>query len=475
MRKNCFSIWLLIIAVFWLASCAHISHDPLLKNPHTLVFKQIQHKVPRPQRLAIDNGMVIYLLEDHELPLIEVSALIRTGAIYEPAEYAGLASLTGEVLRTGGTKALAPEKIDETLEYIDAQIAFSIDTESGSATLSVIKKDFDLAFDVFSQMLRTPRFAPERLAIAKEQKISALRQINDNPQSLAFREFKKFLYGTNPRGNLPTIDTIKRIESHHLYRFYQAHFQPNRIILGVSGDFSSEQMIATIKKVFGDWKSYDSAIPAIAPPSPVAGRRLYYLEKKVPQSTILIGKLAPPKQNPDYYAFEILNYILGGGGFSSLLTSEIRSNRGLAYSVGSFYRADVDYGVFAAYAITKSASTAEVYELMRDLMKRTDNMSINEELKKAQESLINSFIFSYTSSAQIVAQTMVLEYEHLPSDFLEQYPQNIKRVTLGDVRRVAQMYLNPDHSVSLIVGDAESFDKPLSWFGPVQRVFSDIK
>ncbi len=476
MKKICF-ICAVLIAVLCLFSCAGISRDRLLKNPDALVYNPLQYHVARPQRVPLDNGMVIYLLEDHELPLIEVSALIRTGAKYEPAEYAGLASLTGELMRTGGTTAHSPETIDETLEYIDAQIAIAIDTEFGNATLSVMKKDFDQALDIFSQMLRSPRFAPERLTIAKEQRIATLRQVNDNPQSLAFRAFKKILYRANPRGNLPTPDTIKRITPHDLFQFYQTYFHPNNIMLGVSGDFSSEQMITTMRKVFGDWQPQHSeaAKVVIEPPSQVSGRMTFYLEKHVPQSTILLGKLAPSKQNRDYYAFEILNYILGGGGFSSLLTSEIRSNRGLAYSVGSVYRAEVDYGVFAAYAITKSSSTAEVYELMRGLLERIEKMSIENEVKQAQESLINSFIFSFTSSAQIVAQSMSLEYDHLPADFLEHYPQNMRSVTLDDLRRVAHTYLDLDQSVSLIVGNAPSFDKPLSWFGPVQHIFSDIK
>jgi predicted Zn-dependent peptidase len=370
---------------------------------------------------------------------------------------------------------MSPEKIDEALEYIDAQIAVSIETESGSASLSVMQKDFDQGFDIFTRILRSPRFATERLAIAREQKIAALRQTNDNPQSLAFRQFKKLLYHSNPRGNLPTIDSIQHIERSDLQRFYRTFFHPNRIILGVSGDFSSAEMITKIKKSFGDWKAMDTPLPTVAPPQNNTVLSLNYLQKKVPQSTIILGNLAPKKQNPDYYAFEIVNYILGGGGFSSLLTSEIRSNRGLAYSVGSFYRADVDYGVFGAYCMTKSVSTAQALELMFDIIKRMGETNLAGQLKQAKESLINSFIFAYTSSSQMVAQTMSLEYDHLPPDFLTLYPAKIEEVTLDDVKRAARNYLHPEQSIVLVVGNGEALDKSLTRFGPVREIYSDIR
>ena len=475
MYKKLFYILSGLFVAVLTCSCALQSGQQLLRKPETFTFKPVHYKVPSPARVVLNNGMVLYLLEDHELPLIEMTALIRTGSIYESPDYAGLASLTGDVMRTGGTETMSPEKIDEALEYIDAQIAVSIETESGSASLSVMQKDFDQGFDIFTRILRSPRFATERLAIAREQKIAALRQTNDNPQSLAFRQFKKLLYHSNPRGNLPTIDSIQRIERSDLQRFYRTFFHPNRIILGVSGDFSSAEMITKIKKSFGDWKAVDTPLPTVAPPQNNTVLSLNYLQKKVPQSTIILGNLAPKKQNPDYYAFEIVNYILGGGGFSSLLTSEIRSNRGLAYSVGSFYRADVDYGVFGAYCMTKSVSTAQALELMFDIIKRMGETNLAGQLKQAKESLINSFIFAYTSSSQMVAQTMSLEYDHLPPDFLTLYPAKIEEVTLDDVKRAARNYLHPEQSIVLVVGNGEALDKSLTRFGPVREIYSDIR
>ena len=464
----------LSIAACMLCSCFRPA-EQRLPRPDMIADKPLNYRVPQPERVVLDNGMVLYLLEDHELPLIEVTALIRTGAVYDPPQQAGLASLTGEVLRTGGTISMTPQALDEKLEFMDAVITVSIESESGSASLSVLKKDFDPALDVFSEILRNPAFAADRITIAKEQKISALRKSSDNPQSLAFRKFKTLLYRNNPRGNLPTIKSIQSIKRADLIEFHNTFFHPDRIILGVSGDFSSQEMLVKIKQRFSGWKPALNAVPATPKPQVIAAQSQFYLQKNVPQTTIILGHLAPGKSSPDYYAFEVLNYILGGGGFSSRLTSEIRSTSGLAYSVGSFYRADVDYGVFGAYCMTKSSSAHKALSLMIDIIKGMNGNSLQKELEQARQSLINSFVFTYSSSAQIVSQQMLCEYEHLPPDFIAQFPSRINAVSLQDLQRVAGTDLHPTRSVVLIVGDPNAFDVPLSKWGPIKEVFSDIQ
>jgi predicted Zn-dependent peptidase len=446
-----------------------------LLRPDAIPAHPLRYSIPQPQRLVLDNGLVVYLLEDHELPLIEAAALIRTGAIYDPDDRAGLAALTGEVMRSGGTSAMGPQELDDKLEFMDAVISISIDSEAGQASLSVLKKDFDPAFQIFSQILRQPSFARDRIEIAREQKIASLRQSEDNPQSLAFRKFKNLLYHHNPRGNLPTVGSLRRIKREDLLQFHETFFHPERIILGISGDFSAPEMIASIKQQFDGWKPSRVALPPVPKPQEIAALSQFYLQKDVPQSTIILGHLAPDKSSSDYYAFEVLNYILGGGGFSSRLTSEIRSTRGLAYSVGSFYRAAVDYGVFGAYCMTKSATAHTALTLMRDIIERMKDSLLENELEQARESLINSFVFSYTSSAQIVSQQMFCEYEHLPQDFIAQFPEKIKQVTLPDLQRVARTWLHPSRSVVLIVGDLKKPDLTPDKWGPIQEVFSDIQ
>ena len=467
-------IYCAIVLSLMFCSCFRLSEQRLVR-PEAITGRPLHYQIPQPERVVLDNGMVLYLLEDHEIPLIEVTTLIRTGSVYDPPDRAGLAAITGEVMRTGGTSAMTPQALDEKLAFMDAIITVSMESESGNASLSVLKKEFDPAFDIFSQILLHPIFASDRITIAKEQKISALRQTDDNPQNLAFRKFKKLLYKNNPRGNLPTIGAIKAISREDLITFHKTFLSPDRIILGVSGDFSTPEMIDKIKQKFAGWKPSSQVLPSIPNPQDTAAQPVFYLQKNVPQTTIILGHLAPAKTSPDLYAFEVLNYMLGGGGFSSRLTSEIRSNRGLAYSVGSFYRPDADYGVFGAYCMTKSSTTHKALSLMIDIINKMKDTTLNGDLEQAKESLINSFVFSYSSSAQIISQQMLREYEHLPPDFIEQFPVRIKAVTLKDLQRVAGSYLHPSTSVILVVGDTKSFDVPLNKWGPIQEVFSELQ
>lgn len=461
-----------------LTACSGILNGRGLADPSDLEFKSIRFSPPEPERVVLKNGMVVYLLEDHELPLINMSALIRTGSVYEPPDLAGLAALTGTVMRTGGTNKTSSDEIDQKLDLIGAALNVSIAGERGSASLSVLKKDFDIGLDILSQVMMEPAFEAEKLAIAKDNLCQSLRRIKENPQSLAFREFRKLLYNGNPRGNLPTIASVNKITRSELQNFHNMFFHPNRILIAISGDFSRNDMLAKINKYFAGWTSTDRKIPTVSVPEQIVQASFNHLQDDIPQTTIVMGHLAPQKSHSDYFSFQVLNYILGGGGFSSRLMAEIRSARGLAYSVGSFYRADIDYGVFGAYCMTKTTSTHQALALIFDIIKNLKQGGVSiAELDWAKESLLNSFIFSYSSSFQIVAQQRSLEYDNLPPDFLQKTPDKIKAVTIEDLKRVAGLYLHPSRMLVLTVGDRDKFDRPLTeWgWGPVKTISSDIR
>jgi predicted Zn-dependent peptidase len=464
------------LVCFSLTACPPVPENNLFsQHPSTLQFQAIQFDPPEAARVVLENGMVLYLLEDHELPLIDITAAIRGGSKFEPPELAGLGSLTGTVMRTGGTLRMPPQEIDETLEFIDALVAVSIERESGSASLSVLKKDLDVGLDIFAQILREPAFDPEKLDLAKKQKIAGLQRIKDNPQSLAMRQFQQLLYRDNPRGNLATRESIKNIDREHLIKFHKTFFHPNRMFLAISGDFSRQEIITAIKQRFADWPANSDTMPEIPIPRPISKLATFYLQKEIPQSTIIFGHFGPKKSDSDYFTFKTLNFILGDGGFSSHLTSKIRSSRGLAYSVGSFFSGGEDYGVFGAYCMTKSSSTHQALSLMFDIIGDIKQGKVlQHELEWAKASILNSIIFSYSSSAQIVNQQMLLEFEHLPADFLKKIPARINAVLLDDLKRVAQQHLHPSEAILLVVGDAGKFDQSLETWGPVTEVSSDL-
>jgi len=462
-------IFVLIVLLFF-STFAIAKEDELLKPPSALVFKPLHFSPPEPTRHEFKNGMVVYLLEDNELPIVNFTARIRTGSIYEPVNKAGLAELTGHVMRTGGTRSMKGDVINEELEFMGGSINVSIGLQSGNASLTVLTKDIDRGLTIYADIVKYPIFAQEKLDLAKKQKEEEIRRENDEPEDVAFREFKKVLYWDNPRGSFPTLASIQKIERKDLIEFYQKCFHPEQIIMGVSGDFSSKEMLDKLEKLFGDWEKAKKPLPVVSLPSSQKGS-INLVLKDVPQSVIILGHLTVPMNHPDFYPFTLLNFILGGAGFNSRLTTEIRSNRGLAYSVGSFYRGDIDYGVFGAYCFTKPSTTHESINLIQKIIEDIKDKGVTEEeLKWAKDSIINNFIFSFTSSHQIVVETMDLEYNHLPADYLKTYQEKMSQVTKEDIERVAKLYLHPENAISLIVGNESAFDKPLSDLGKVNRI-----
>jgi len=465
-----FPIFLLFLLVFfpWLAQA---QEEELLKHPREMNFPPLSFFPPKATRTILSNGIVLYLLEDPELPLVNISALTRTGSIYDPPDKAGLAQLTATLLRAGGTAEQTPQAINEELEFMAAEIEFYMNRESGGASLSVRKQDLPRALAILAGLLMKPAFDPTQLDLAKKKEVEAIRRSNDNPEEIAYREFRKGLYGENPRGQVPSIESIENIRREDLIRFHKRFFQPNNMMLGVSGDFKKEEMIRVLEEAFRGWERSLVELPFVPIPSPRDKKLIYHVPKNLPQSTILLGHLSLPLDHPDHIPLRVLNYILGGGGFSSRLTQEIRLNQGLAYAVGSFYQGRVGYGVFGAFCQTKSSTTHKaislLYEIIGGLKK---NRPQAEELDWAKKSLISQFIFSFTSSASIVSQQMQLEYDGLPEDYLEKFQGRVSAINLEDLERVAEKHLHPEKSLLLVVGREEDFDQPLSAFGSVNRI-----
>jgi zinc protease len=439
-------------------------------DPDRLSYEEIKFSPPRPERIVLENGLTVYYLEDRELPLVNISLIVGAGSVFEPSGKEGLAEMTGDVMRTGGAAKLTGDKVDEELEYLAAPISISLGMEYGTGSLSVLKKDLTRAFKIFADIIRNPAFDEVKLDQEKNLKVEELRRVFDKPQRLAFREFKKAIYAGNPRGRLPEIASIEKIEREDLVSFHKSYFFPRNLRMAVTGDISKQEALDLINRSFGDWD--DEGDFGTAPlPKPQVNAPLYYYEKKVPQSTVIIGAIGPGKESPDFYPFTVLDYILGSGGFRSRIFQEVRSNRGLAYSAGSFYEGRQGYGSFGAYAMTKSESTGQVLSLMEGILKDARESRIPaQDLHLAKRSIVNSYIFSFTSSHMIAFQYMMLEFQGLPAKFLSEYPARIDAVSREDVLKAAERYLDPDKKTIFVLGDQSKFDEPLKSFGEVKRV-----
>ena len=426
----------------------------------------------QPRRLELANGMVIFLQEDHELPLIRGTAQIRGGSRDEAAEKVGLAQIYGEVWRTGGTKSKTGDELDDYLEARAAKVETSGGVDSTTVTWDCLKDNFDDVFKVFVEVLREPAFREDKLPLAKNQLSTAISRRNDEPSGIASREAAKLVYGADsPYARVPEYATVAAVTRDDLASWHQQYVHPNNIILGVVGDFDSKAMEARLHEAFDAWPKGPAAPKKqVSFKGPKPG--IYFVSKDdVTASTVRMVDLGTTRDNPDYYAIEVFNQFFGGS-FASRLFSNIRSKKGLAYSVGGGVGTEYDHpGMLRLYLGTKSHTTAAAIDAFHaELDALKTNPATPEELTRAKEAILNSFVFRFDTKEKVLGERMAYEFYGYPADFLERYRAGIEKVTREDVARVAQKYVHKDRLAVLVVGKAADFDKPLSTFGPVTNI-----
>jgi zinc protease len=426
----------------------------------------------QPKRIRLANGMVIFLQEDHELPLISGSARIRGGSRNEPTRKVGLVDIFGEVWRTGGTKLQTGDQLDDYLEVRAAKVETGGGPDSTSISLSCLKGDFDDVFKVFADLLRNPEFRADKVDLAQKQADDSISRRNDEVGEIAQREAAKLAYGAdNPYARQPEYATIAAITRQDLIDWHKTYVHPNRIILGISGDFDSAAMEAKLRAAFEAWPKgpelpkdqieYHPAKPG------------YYLIPKedVNQSTVEMLTLGTVRSNPDYYAISVFNEAFGGG-FSSRLFNDIRTKRGLAYEVGGGIGTNFGHpGIERFVAATKSESTIESIEALdEDIDDLTKKPITDDEIKQAKDAILNAFIFRLDSPDKVLAERVTYEFYGYPADWLDKYPAEIQKVTAAEVNRVAAKYVHRDQLAVLVVGNAKDFGKPLSSLGAVKEI-----
>jgi predicted Zn-dependent peptidase len=438
-------------------------------------FPSLQFNIPKAERVVLECGMPVYLLRDPELPIINISAMVRTGSVYEPASLSGLASLTGSVMRSGGAGGLPPEKMDDELEFMASSVESGIGADMGSVSLASLSKNISRTLQIFSDVLLRPDFSEKRVDIARKHLIEGLRRQNDDPKEIAGREIGRAIYAGHPLGDIATTESANAINRKEMVVFHRRFFRVDNMILAVSGDFERAALLRELNAVFGKTPAQPATIlPVIPQPAAVFAAETIYGKKDVNQSVIRMGHLGVTKDSPELHSLRVLDYILGGS-FTSRLTMEIRTNQGLAYNAGSHFDIGRRYtGSFIAETETKAESTAKAINLMKEIIAgMTKEPVTDQELKTAKEYIINSFMFGFTSPASIVTQRARLEYYGYAPDYLENYRDNISRVTREDVLAAARKHLKPEAFKLVVVGDAAKFDKPLSSFGTVREL--DLK
>jgi len=466
---------LLSLAVLQASAITAYAGEPVLGDPRTMTFQPVEFSPPEPERVILENGMVVYLLEDHELPLVSVTVTMRTGSWLDPIDKIGLASMTGAVMRTGGGGGLSAEQVDAELEQFAGDVSIGIGRQSGSASLDVLSKDVPRGLEILAGLLRRPTFEPARVELAKLQAIEGIRRRQDNPGSIVGREFAKVLYGADhPSARESSLDSITRITREDLVTFHRDTIHPNGMILGVTGDFKKDEILAALRKVFGDWKRGTVSELRIAdvPEAELSRPVVRFVSKETSQTHLRLGHLSIKENDPDYVALAIANDILGGSSFRSRLFNDVRTKRGLAYSVGSRLNTGThDQGVWLMRAETKLTSTQEVIERFVANIERMRAEPVSDtELAEAKEAYVNSFVFSFASPSAIVSRLVELEYDGLPKDFLQQLRAKVVALTKEQVQAAAKRHLRPDRLKIVAVGSGEALPKALATFGDVKEI-----
>ncbi|OCQ91787.1 peptidase M16 [Limnothrix sp. P13C2] len=424
-------------------------------------------KLPDYDRFQLPNGLTVYLVEDHELPLVGGRAIVRTGSRWEPEDLAGLADVVGDVLRSGGTQQHDAATLDQLLEDRAASIESGIGIASGSVSFSALSEDLESVFGWFTEVLRSPAFAPEKIALAKTQLRGNIARRNDDPDGIASREFDKLLYGANsPYARTVEYATLDRIDRPAVESFYRRYFVPQNIILGISGDFDRTAMRRLIEARLGDWQpgpNRENPLPAV---SQVQTSGVFVVDRpQLTQSSVVLGHLGGLVSNTDYPAMAVLNDVLNG--FGGRLFNELRSRQGLAYSVYGYWSPNYDFpGTFQAGGQTRSEGTVPLIQgLKAEIAKVRSQPISNQELNFAKESALNSFIFNFADPSQTLGRLMTYDYYGYPSDFIFRYQKAVQATTIEDVQRAAQTYLKPDQLVTLVVGNQKSIQPPLNQLG----------
>jgi zinc protease len=436
-------------------------------------------KIPEIEVFTLKNGIKVYLLENHSLPFIGGTALIRTGTLLDPAGKTGLGEIAGAVLRSGGSKQKTGDQIDEQLENIAASVESNVGDDVSTLSFSCLKENIDEVLGVYFDLLSQPEFRQDKIDLLKTQYRSAIARRYDDASSVNRSEFTSILYGRQtPFGREVEYETLDAITRADLVEFHQRYYHPANMVFAVSGDFDKSAMRARLEQVLGGWTPPAGAVPAFPQVTHRAAPGIYAGDKKeVTQTFLSIGHLGGLYSDKDYPALEVLSDILGGG-FDSRLFRKVRTELGYAYSVGGGWGADYLHpGAFRISASTKTESTvATIQTILAEVEKLRQEGVTDEEVATAKEKVINSFVFNFDRPQKTLSRLFRYDYYAYPKDYLAQYQKAIAAVTKADVLRVAKQYVDPSKFIITTVGNIDGFKTPLTDLKmPITRLDLKVK
>jgi zinc protease len=416
----------------------------------TFAFSTVAAMVPK--RTVLNNGLVLLTSEQRALPMVSIELLIDAGSRNDPPNQAGLANLTSQLL-THGTKRRSATQISETLDFMGASLSTGAGEDIATVSMTLLKKDLVTGLELLAEVLTQSNFPQSEIDRQKQAVIASIRAREEDPGALAGTAFAAALFPKSPYGRPVegTAASVKNLQQKSLQDFFARNYRPNRAIIAVVGDVAESEIAQALTKAMKGWSK---GAPGVKPQplSEIGKPQNVQINKDLTQANIVLGHNGVVRGNPDYYAVQVMNYILGGGGFSSRAMDSIRNERGLAYSVYSYFAAEKSHGSFQFVMQTKNETAAEAIRIAKEEMRRMREQPVtDQELSDAKDYLIGSFPLRFDTNRKVAGFLSQVEYYELGLDYPERYADLIRSVTRDDVRRAAQQYLRPDELVTVIV------------------------
>lgn len=443
------------------APLAAVADSAIPPRPEQLTFAALDFEVPRAEALRHTEGLggaVAYVVPDRALPLVNVVLHLRTGAFREPAELPGLAAMTARLMRVGGTTGRTPEEFDERADFLAAQIGVTSGDTGTRASLNVLSHSLDEGLDLLFDMLRNPRFDASRLEIERGKALEAMKQRNDDASDILAREQGWLFYGRDHFGaRQATAAQLAAIDREALLDFHRRTFGPEGLVIAVSGDVDPADVLARIARRLDGWQAAEMASWPPSTPDYTPAPGLYRVEKEIPQGKVVVGHRSLAVDDwtdPQLAAIEVMNDILGGGGFTSRLIKRIRSDEGLAYGASSRFGLGAFWPTtFTMGYASKNPTVAYALEILLEEFERIRAEPVTqEELRVSKGSFIDTFPRSFESAAQIAATFAQDEILGRPHEYWYGYRARIEAVDAAQVLAAARRHLDPDRLAILVVG-----------------------
>ena len=452
--KASLSIAVLLAASVATGAAAQTAPFPQGPRPEQFKFPPLIFNPPKPAdfRTQLGNGLVVYIAENHEIPWFNASLIMRTGPFLEPKDKIGVERMTPAVMRSGGTAAMTGEQINERMEFLAGSVT--------ATSLSIHIRHADEGLKIWKDILSNPAFPEDKVRREKDQALVGIRNRNRNLNLVAQRTFTALIYGEDsPMAADATEAGTSALTREDLASWHKKYWGSNNAILVVSGDFQKADMIRKLEAVFGKWAKTEKAVPPIPKVAQAARAGVYMVQPAIPanQGIIRLGHLGLKLDDPDYPAVDLMNYILGGGSFSSRITKIVRTDNGLAYTTNSsFAGGDLYPGVFSAFCQTKNSTVVFASQLMLDLIEGMRAGDVSQaDLDFARTARVESFPATFATTTQTLMAFAQLELNNRPRNHYDTLRARYEKVTLADLKRVAWKWLRPDQMVVMVAGNIE--------------------